>query len=67
MQCMRVDLPEPDGPITAVNRPRSNSTRDPVEGPDDGVALAVGLDQVDGPGRRRPRRARPAGAVVAVR
>ncbi len=26
MQCMSVDLPEPDGPITAVNRPRSNWT-----------------------------------------
>ena len=30
MQCMRVDLPEPDGPITAVNRPRSNSTLMPA-------------------------------------
>ncbi len=26
MQCMRVDLPEPDGPMTAVKRPLSNST-----------------------------------------
>src|ERR1700735_3597889 len=26
MQCMSVDLPEPEGPITAVNRPRSNVT-----------------------------------------
>ena len=26
MQCMSVDLPEPDGPMTAVNRPRSNVT-----------------------------------------
>ena len=25
MQCMRVDLPEPDGPMTAVNCPRSKS------------------------------------------
>jgi hypothetical protein len=29
MQCMRVDLPDPDGPITAVNRPRSNVTFTP--------------------------------------
>ena len=26
MQCMSVDLPEPDGPITAVNRARSMVT-----------------------------------------
>ena len=26
MQCISVDLPEPDGPMTAVNSPRSNST-----------------------------------------
>ncbi len=26
MQCMRVDLPEPEGPMIAVNRPTSNST-----------------------------------------
>ena len=26
MQCMSVDLPEPDGPMTAVNRARSNVT-----------------------------------------
>ena len=26
MQCMRVDLPEPEGPMTAVNSPRPNST-----------------------------------------
>ena len=30
MQCMRVDLPDPDGPITAVNRPPSNSTLTPA-------------------------------------
>ena len=29
MQCMSVDLPEPDGPMTAVNCPRSNSTLTP--------------------------------------
>jgi hypothetical protein len=26
MQCMSVDFPEPDGPITAVNRPCSKVT-----------------------------------------
>ena len=26
MQCMRVDLPEPDGPMIAVNSPCMNST-----------------------------------------
>ena len=26
MQCMSVDFPEPDGPMIAVRRPRSNST-----------------------------------------
>ena len=29
MQCIRVDLPEPDGPITAVKRPRSKVTFTP--------------------------------------
>ena len=29
MQCISVDLPDPDGPITAVKRPRSNSTVTP--------------------------------------
>src|ERR1019366_9842570 len=26
MQCINVDLPDPEGPITAVNWPRANST-----------------------------------------
>ena len=26
MHCMRVDLPDPDGPMMAVNRPASNWT-----------------------------------------
>ncbi len=30
MQCISVDLPDPDGPITAVNWPRSNSTLTPA-------------------------------------
>ncbi|GIJ23732.1 hypothetical protein Vlu01_43560 [Micromonospora lutea] len=28
-QCINVDLPEPDGPMIAVNRPRSNSALTP--------------------------------------
>ena len=30
MQCISVDLPEPDGPMTAVNRPRSKATLTPA-------------------------------------
>ncbi len=30
MQCMSVDLPDPDGPMTAVNRPRSKVTLMPA-------------------------------------
>ena len=29
MQCMRVDLPDPDGPMTAANCPRANSMLTP--------------------------------------
>ena len=29
MQCMSVDFPDPDGPITAVNQPRSKVTSTP--------------------------------------
>ena len=29
MQCIRVDFPEPDGPMTAVNQPRSKVTLTP--------------------------------------
>ena len=74
MQCMSVDLPEPDGPMTAVKRPRSNSTVIAVEGADDGVALPVGLDQVDGAGGRRrpaprsvPARSTSSGSVLSCR
>ena len=28
--CIRVDLPEPDGPITAVNWPLATSTETPL-------------------------------------
>ena len=30
MQCIRVDLPDPDGPMIAVIRPRSKSTETPA-------------------------------------
>ena len=30
MQCSSVDFPEPEGPITAVNRPRPNVTFTPA-------------------------------------
>ena len=30
MQCISVDLPDPDGPMTAVKRPRSNVTSMPA-------------------------------------
>ena len=29
MQCMRVDLPEPEGPMMAVNRPAAKSMSTP--------------------------------------
>ena len=57
MQCIRVDLPDPDGPMTAVKRPVLELDGDPAEGMHDRVALAVGLHQVDGV-RRRWRRVR---------
>ena len=59
-QCMSVDLPEPDGPMMAVNRPAGMATVDVVEGPDRGVAPAVDLGGVDGPdGRLRGLRRVP--------
>ena len=55
MQCIRVDLPDPDGPITAVNFARSKATVTPARASTRALAGAVGLDQVDGPGRGRRR------------
>ena len=49
--CMRVDLPEPDGPMTAVNWPAGNLERDAAKGVDGGLALAVAAGR-----RRRPAR-----------
>ena len=49
-QCSSVDLPEPDGPIMAVNRPASKADRHPVEGVDGGIAGAVDPGGIDGAG-----------------
>ena len=46
--CISVDLPEPDGPMTAVSRPRAMSTRDAAQRVDRGVALAVAAHDVAG-------------------
>ena len=43
---MSVDLPEPDGPMIAVNSPVHEVDGHPVEGAHLGLALAVDLDQV---------------------
>ena len=44
--CMSVDLPEPDGPMIAVNVPRAKSTDDAAQRVDGGGALAVALREV---------------------
>ena len=41
--CISVDLPEPDGPMIAVKRPRGEVDADSVEGTDLGLTLAVDL------------------------
>ena len=46
--CISVDLPEPDGPMTAVRRPRGDVDRDAAQGVDGGVAVAVAADDVAG-------------------
>ena len=46
--CMSVDLPEPDGPMTAVRRPRGDVERDAAQRVDGGVALAVAAHDVAG-------------------
>ena len=38
--CISVDLPEPDGPITAVSLPRSTLERDAAQRVDGGVSFA---------------------------
>ena len=44
--CISVDLPEPDGPITAVSLPRSIVERDAAERVDRRFAFAVAPSQV---------------------
>ena len=53
MQCIRVDLPEPDGPMTAVNSPAAKSIDTPSSAATVRVALAVHLADA------RPREPRP--------
>ncbi len=54
MQCMSVDLPDPEGPITAVNRPVWKLTETPANAWTWAWPVAVGFDQVDRLRRRRP-------------
>ena len=67
--CISVDLPEPDGPMTAVRRPSAMSTRDAAQGVDGGVALAVAADDVarGDDGVRGDERARAGGRRSAWR
>ena len=44
--CISVDLPEPDGPMTAVSRPRGDVDGHAAQRVDGGVALAVAADDV---------------------
>ena len=63
MQCISVDLPDPDGPITAVNRPRSKVTLTPDNALTAAIALPVGLPEIDGM-RRGPGGASSTGVVT---
>ena len=53
--CINVDLPDPDGPITAVRRPFGDVDRHAAQRMHGGIALAVAPDEVAGrdDGRRR--------------
>ena len=44
--CMSVDLPEPDGPMTAVRLAAGDVERDAAQRVDRGVALAVAAHDV---------------------
>ena len=44
--CMSVDLPEPDGPMTAVSRPRAMSSETPRRASTAVSPLAVAADDV---------------------
>ena len=55
---MSVDLPEPDGPMIAVNSPRANVTSTPASASHGGLPAAVDLAQpggADGGGGQRRR------------
>ncbi len=60
--CMRVDLPEPEGPITATSSPGATDSETPREGVHRGVALAVAAGEVAGHDDGR----RPGGPVTRV-
>ena len=53
-RCMSVDLPEPDGPMIAVNWPAGNEIDDAAERVHRGLPLTVGAVEV-GRGRDRGR------------
>ena len=61
MQCISVDLPDPDGPMIAVNSAGLEVEGHPGQGVHGGVARTVGLAQV----RRRVRPERPGRCEVA--
>ena len=44
--CISVDLPEPDGPMTATSSPGATSSRDAAQRVDRGLALAVAARQL---------------------
>lgn len=47
MQCINVDLPEPDGPMDRGHFTTGEIDAEMVERPDLGVVGTVGLDQID--------------------
>ena len=55
-QCSSVDLPDPDGPMMAVNVARLERDGDAVERMDLGIADSVDLSRVDGTGGGRAAR-----------
>ena len=57
-RCIRVDLPEPLGPMIAVNWPVGHLERDAAHGLDRRVAVAVAADEVVGRDTRRDWAAR---------
>ena len=71
--CMRVDLPDPEGPITATSSPGSTARETPSRAVHRGLALAVAADEVAGDddgvrdgGGALGRRGRREGAIAGV-